>query len=108
MSGYIWVDIIIIRVNIRVNFEVVGKKNPEKKVFEKNPAERSAFSESPGRETPILKIWAQSELKNPIFGQIGNLDRFFANYHHFSMIIRVINLPYNPPWQKDFELLSLY
>ena len=45
-----------IRVNIRVNFKVVGKKNPKKKFFEKNPAERSAFSESPGRETPILKI----------------------------------------------------
>ena len=48
------------RVNIRVNFrvkcEVVGKKNPKKKVWGKNPAERSAFSESPGRETPILKI----------------------------------------------------
>ena len=69
-----------IRVNIRVNFrvkcEVVGKKNPEKKVFEKNQAERTAFSESPGRETPILKIWAQSELKNHIFGQIENSGVF--------------------------------
>ena len=67
--------IIIIRVNFRVKCEVVGKKNPKKKI-EKNPAERSAFSESPGRETPILKIWAQSELKKHIFGQIENSDIF--------------------------------
>ena len=49
--------------------------------------EWSAFSESPGRETPTLKIWARSEQpQNPISGQSENLDSFFCKYHHFLMI----------------------
>ena len=59
------------------------------KIFEKNQAERTAFSESPGRETPILKIWAQSELKNNIFGQIENFGTFciiFMFFHYFWMM----------------------
>ena len=39
-----------IKVNIRVNFRVGGTKNPENK-NEKQQTERSAFSESLGRET---------------------------------------------------------
>ena len=46
-----------IRVNFRVDFKVGAKKiQGQTKKRKKHQAERSALSESPGRETPTLKI----------------------------------------------------
>ena len=66
--------------------KVGRKENPENNIFLNFQDERSAFSESPGRETPGAKSWAQSELKNHIFGQIENVDVFFDNYQHVFII----------------------
>ena len=56
MVGYI---LLLGTMNInegRLRYAGGTPKNQLTKKSEKNPAERSAFSESPGRETPILKI----------------------------------------------------
>ena len=55
---------------------MVVRKIPKKFFFEKNQAERSAYSESRGPKTLNFKIWAQSE-QLFFFEKIGKIDIYF-------------------------------
>ena len=58
-----------------------GKKNQKKNG--KDQAERTPFSESPGREMPGPKSSARTELNEHIFGQIENFGAFCIISHDF-------------------------